>query len=352
MSRHMIDANKRLFAKLAGSLPSNNDVGPVPRYVATKGAEKQWLKEAVFSLSHELVLGDRQFFAFCKYRHERFVISVGDLIQDLPSELEECDANAGIVTAILAELDIPVVNAPEIADALRQYVFFPSTDVSVKYEAAEIRRYFEPFRLLRVLEKSANDDEYDARLSVLLAARVQQTHRLQYLPTTLELCDRIARDSTVLFPFHLLTRSLLERRWEYVFLAIYRCIEQLYPIKSAAAVRDRLNVTKTSAGEVAFVLEDVLSWRKKEDEALHDLFKSVNHSCLSDLRVALCLTAQSPQSIARAVYRLRNDCVHFRPYQAQTLPTKAIQWAQLVDALLQSAAEMYAEHSIHLRASG
>jgi hypothetical protein len=147
-------------------------------------------------------------------------------------------------------------------------------------------------------------------------------------------------------PFHLLLRALTETRDDAAFLALYRCIEQLFPIPSMAELSQELQLTKT-AFHVAAVIEKKLGWRRREDDAMAHLFSELDAGLVSRIQNVLGLVAPGDglaRVVSRRVYDLRNQCVHYRPVHADSSALQFDAWLNLAGLILEAVQSLYSKY--------
>src|SRR5690606_22332176 len=68
-------------------------------------------------------------------------------------------------------------------------------------------------------------------------------------------------------PFSLPLQGLLSYSWPSLFLDLYRCLEQLYTALKLKSLVGKIS-HNGSLADLAYLLEDELSWRPKEQDAL------------------------------------------------------------------------------------
>lgn len=121
-------------------------------------------------------------------------------------------------------------------------------------------------------------------------------------------------------PYKVLCRSIFDDDKSSFFLALYRCLEALYSYSSADRLAKALNIT-TPWEDVAAALEDSLGWHPREESSLMSI---VRYASSQDLRTIISrLGVKNPaedgdllaDQAAKAIYKLRNSIVHYRPAQ-------------------------------------
>jgi hypothetical protein len=147
-------------------------------------------------------------------------------------------------------------------------------------------------------------------------------------------------------PYRMLCRSIFDTDPAAMYLALYRCIGSLYAYTSAQKIITSLGIARDWP-DVAVVLEDQLGWYPKEESSLAELLSMAVPTDLEAIFRALGIqvsegTANLGASAARAIYKLRNDLVHFRPTHHR-VDFSELQWNQLCTALATLVFHIYAE---------
>jgi len=161
---------------------------------------------------------------------------------------------------------------------------------------------------------------------------------LEQLATTFEVGPEF-------LPYKNLLHGLLSFAWDNFFLEAYRCLEQLYAEPRVSALTSAW-ASSLSLKEVAALLEQHLSWRPKEDEALAGLISSCENSTLSRICGAFDVPFPGdPQSkpgdvAARRIYDLRNNIVHYRPIHA-SISKLDDEWNDILGAMLEAVGFVY-----------
>lgn len=145
-------------------------------------------------------------------------------------------------------------------------------------------------------------------------------------------------------PFNLPLQGILSYSWSAMFLDLYRCLEQLYTALKLKELVAKLPF-EGSLAELAYLLENELSWRPKEQDALASILattqeatrKNILSAFLPDITV---INEYPSTKCAAHVYKLRNSHVHFRPaMKAETLPSE--KWNEIVLAMCDAVDDVY-----------
>jgi hypothetical protein len=144
-------------------------------------------------------------------------------------------------------------------------------------------------------------------------------------------------------PFSLVLQGMLSFTWQSFFLEVYRCIENMYPYSRLQLLSSRWAPT-VPLRDVAIILEDVLSWRPREEEALTSILGRCNNSNIQQLNDAFGGTTvahgETAASAAKLVYKTRNELVHFRP-RAKTSSRSDAAWDNQVRCLIECLSDIY-----------
>lgn len=149
-------------------------------------------------------------------------------------------------------------------------------------------------------------------------------------------------------PFFVLLRGMMSESHQILFLDLYRCIEQLYSVPKVSALTKALSLPDPIR-EISRILEETISWRPKEDEALAALFLEVDKNTCDLIRICFgdCEKLDEPrrsaERAAKKVYKLRNASVHFRPAM-QGKDIFDVDWNTLIDAMLSVVTALYGAH--------
>jgi hypothetical protein len=345
----MIAANAALFARLAGAVGDlvATEVLQQKRAIQTSTSDKRWLQHLAIRASTHLHLSSSARFAIGEMEGQVYLIAIGVDIINLPAELEPIEINAGAFTAIVSELGVAIRQLPDLQERLREYVFYPVTGPHELISVDVVRPLFQSFNLFKIDAASALslDKELGLRAAIAALLGAPSSLAIAWPDTMVERLNYMIRDPAEKAPFHLLLRSITEFREDAAFLAIYRCIEQLFPIPAIADLSAALGLANPLL-EVAMAIEQHLGWRRREEDAISHLFAGLD-AALIDRFVpvvgALAGAENRHKPVAKRVYELRNQCVHYRPIHAVDTATFSA-WLALSDLMLEAVQQMYATH--------
>lgn len=348
----MTNANKTLFAKLAAAAGDilEPEIVNQKRCIETSALDKEWLKNAEFDTASKLSTGPGTLLIFAHFNGDTYLILVGIDASCTPGEMEGFPINAGLFTGLASILDIPFRSMANLPERLKEYVFYPvQSDGIEKIDYMIISQLLVPIHAYRIHKESGllSDDKNISRAAIAIALNSPSLVPIKWSPEARQRLQNMVYDPTSKVPFHVLARALTESREDNAFLAIYRCIEQLFPLPKMRELSDALEVTKPAI-HLASLIELHLGWRRKEDDAISQLFETISEDLCRRFahKLALDRNSYTPKSVSRSIYDLRNRCVHFRPLQANAPQDNWNSWLPVSELLLEAVEELYAHHAL------
>ncbi|MFZ3126807.1 MAG: hypothetical protein WA136_02220 [Rhodoferax sp.] len=346
----MVEVNIHLFERLRGRLPSEfqQSVGTVQRFVSTDASEKDWLKNVAFSTDPDLVFSAQQRVCIATYRGESFLVCVGFKPDFSSEEFIYQEVNAGLFCAAVVELELEPLIGEATGYELVDTIFYPvdfGQAQRIAYDWATVARFFPTFYLYRIPPGSPflAIEQLVTRVGLFSITKTFSLLPMSWSAEALEVIREICTNENEHFPLNLVLHAMLERKWEHAFLDVYRCIEFLFPFPKVNDLRRALGLD-TSTIDVSYQIESVLGWRQQEDVALNSLFVKLPDEQLNLLSVALGMkvdeieaTESLGKTVSKRIYKLRNDCVHYRPAQSKSQLKDEVNWTLLVPELLKAA---------------
>ena len=144
-------------------------------------------------------------------------------------------------------------------------------------------------------------------------------------------------------PMDLVELAYKSNQYKQVFLELYRCIEQLYPIPTLQNLLRADGISLTCPITTAELLETQLNWRPKESDAIEAIFKDLDEVIKTKFESAKSNTEYSGLGNATFVYRLRNANVHFRKKLGKG-SLDISKWEILIDAMLEATLHLYRKY--------
>ena len=350
MPRNMIESNSGLFARLAVAAGDSitAEVRNQRRAVRTNNIEKDWLQRMTLTTSPHLRLDATSRFAMARFVDDLYLVAIAVEIDEPPAELERIALNAGMFTAIVCDLDVPIVRSSDLPGRLLEYVFYPVEQGVELIDMEIVAPFFQRIELFRIEPGSAMaaDSELGIRAAIAAVLRAPSMRPLDWSSDALDRFGYMARDPIERAPFHLLLRALTESRDDAAFLALYRCIEQLFPIPAMGSLSTELGLSRPAL-EVAAAIERHLGWRRREDDAIAGLFADLDDALIDRMIVVVGAAAQDQnrfRAVSKRIYEVRNQCVHFRPVHATGEPSVVGDWPSLTELMLEAVQVLYARY--------
>lgn len=222
---------------------------------------------------------------------------------------------------------------------------FMGTEGYQGHDLEDIERLFPHILVYRV--KSGEPYLFNGEHRVLgaLIARSYADGPISISAETLENLWFTFEYGSKFIPYRNLVQGLMAISWESLFLEAYRCLEQLYAEPHVSALKNHWPST-LPLRDLAAMLEQHLSWRPKEDEALVKIIAM----CDSELMQRLCTafgvgalegnSAAQAKLVSRKIYALRNNVVHYRPIHEEIIKTNE-EWDAIVSALIDVINKVY-----------
>ena len=347
MSRNMIEANQYIFALLMNFVDQSDVENKPPngiRYIKTNKSEKQWLKNLNILKTQPILPNLRTATLYFKKKYYFVVVGWGKS-ESLDDILEPIPLNAGLVTALLFELKIPIrrdVTALELVD---QILFRYKEDGSEYkgHDWYEVSEVFEPILAYQFPDSSPFKGDELAQISGFYLSKNPQQLSLPFSTQTIRSFEKIYLEGPASIPTENLLFSLTSVRWKYSFLDVYRCVEHLFSVFMLDKLHQRLKMPIPLI-EFSVELEDHLGWRPKEDDTLKLLIEQSPEEAKQLLReVKLFLDSDAHGDLGIRFYKIRNAIVHYRP-ASERLNLNDENWDKLIRATLLIIEHWYTEY--------
>jgi hypothetical protein len=360
----MIEANKYIFEVLAAFVQKSEvavSVSNNKRCIETNTKDKEWLQELKI-INKKLILPNFQTASF-EYKSQKYFVAVGWQSKktiDSDEVLEFVELNAGIVTALLFELKIPLSNeanpyhiAENILydDPKNSIIKDDPKNSIIRYEDYSlISNVFEPFSVYRIPENSPFIEKNDLdliRISGFYALKNSQLIALNFSRETLDKFENVFFEGSESIPYENLLFSLVSVSWKYSFLDIYRCIERLFSIAFWADFHKNLKI-EDSLLKFSADVENHTQWKPKEIDAVNKLIKdSPEEACRLLREIKSFIDGTEEGDCGDLVYKIRNSIVHFRPAN-QSINLDDKNWDMLIRASLYIVEYWYKQYDEQL----
>lgn len=187
---------------------------------------------------------------------------------------------------------------------------------------------------------------YTMSIDRVLGAMVAATYTegpIAMAERTLEAVEDLFTAGPSYIPFEIVLQGLLSISWSGLYVELYRCVEQLYPVPRLAGLTQKWASTQ-SFNDLAELLRENLGWRPREDESLIKLILACPDQTAKDLVAAFEIKFDenvSPADVAgKHVYAMRNGLVHFRGNRTLE-PLNDERWNSLMVAMISLVRETY-----------
>ena len=347
MSRNMIKANEYIFGKLTNFIQESNTdfaISSRKHCVKTDENEKVWLQELKI-LDQQQILPNFKTVSF-QFNDDNFLVVIG-LKRHI--ENDECiqivELNAGIVTALLFELDIPVSSQASAFEIIDE-IFYESEDGLIKHNFELVASFFNPMIVYKVEVDSPFivESKIDiTRLSGYYIVKDNQSISLDFSRQTLRNFEKLFTEGSKNIPYENILFSLVSVYWKYSFLDIYRCIERLFCVAALDQLHQSLSIP-SSLLQFSIDIENHIGWRPKEIVALNKLVSSCPEEALVNLHeIKSKVDGSVGKEYGDIFYDIRNSIVHFRPAIKQ-LNLTDVDWDKLINSSLLLTIHLYQEY--------
>lgn len=264
--------------------------------------------------------------------------------EQLPFNLSEIEPTPGIFSCVVFTANLPALaTAAQARNILEQQ--YKGQEGYDGHGLNEILPLFPKMYFVKANENISNT--YLKNLERVAGAYIAagyDSHPLEVSDSLKSRLQSLFEAGAETIPFSLPLQGLLSYNWPSLFLDLYRCLEQLYTVLKLKSLVSKLPY-KGVLAELAYLLEDELSWRPKEQDALASILvhstEGTRSKILSAFKFDLSeLTEYSPSKCASNIYKLRNSHVHFRPaMKAEKISAK--QWDEIVIAMCDAVDDVY-----------
>ncbi|NDP38519.1 MAG: hypothetical protein GZ093_07175 [Rhodoferax sp.] len=348
--------NAQFFEKLRRLLPQDqqHEQPRLNRWLNTNEIEKNWLKDVKFETDEMFQFGDHYQLAIAVFANEHYIVCSGLKPELLESDFEYCEINTGLFCAAIVELNINPIISETTGLELAENIFIPIENISEKgmgYDLSIVTKYFPEISIYKIHSKSPFFSLAPAlqRVGLFVVTKCSVLQSLNWSQAGLEIARVVCTLEVDIFPYELVLRAITERKWDHAFLEIYRSIEFLYPFPKINELKNKLKLSLPSEA-ISEIVEDVLSWRPVEEAALQGLLKNLPLNLLNEFKLAFDseakITGFDNKKAASLIYKLRNDCVHFRPVQKSSSLRSNVNWEILLPTMLHATHFCYGNQLI------
>jgi hypothetical protein len=355
MSTNMKEANISIFKKLAdfATKHGNSIDDRNKRCIETNEIEKEWLKNIDVIEKYPILPSIQT--ALFKFENQKYFVTVGFQYQeksDVSNILEYVKINAGILTALLFKLEVPLVKSLNYLDITNE-IFYESSDELIKYQFNCVSKFFEPLCIYRINEDcpfTGGEDIDLIRLSGFYILKNRQLISLNFSSNTLDKFEKIFFEGSKVIPHENLLLSLVSSAWKYSFLDIYRCIERLFCISALEEFHNKFQIT-CSILQFSTDIEDHIGWRPKEEDSLDKIIKKSPQEITNLLQeIKAFIHGEAEGDRVNIIYKIRNSIVHFRgTNKAIYSSLNDLHWDKLINSSLLIVEYWYDKYDLQLR---
>lgn len=344
--RNMIEVNKEAFSLLIEQFVQREsrpvEIGK--RYIQSTDSEKEWIKTASNFDSLYITPDVRlvQFeFEEAKYFGVIGAILYADEFDD--SILREIDLNAGIITLLIS---LGYLKLDKKANFLEFYnsILFQHKDKNYKgHEYEDLLPFLEQIYLFNSPEFSVVKTSSISRIACYIFAKNPSQLILDFDNHVTNFISELSLVGSDNISYKILLGCLFSTTYKHSFLELYRLIERLFPINYLKEFHVKAD-SKLSFLDFSSELENITSWRPKEDDAIEKIFenaKTTTRKYFEDFHLSSAELKGFKDS--KYFYQLRNSIVHFRANHLELELTRE-QWNLLFIATLYLLDEQYSLH--------
>jgi len=378
MSRNMKEANKHIFSVLTKFVEKSDTSVELPegtRFIKTDEDEKEWLKKSLIDEKYSVLPALKV--SSLKFGGKKYFIVIGwESPGDSTEILTHIPLNAGLVTALIYKLNIPVRRGIDPLSIVNE-VLFEYKEGTEDYSGHGfdlIINFFEPFHVYEIKEDSPIEKSDMLRIAGHFICENKDRLFLPFSSETICKFEKLFMEGIPGIPYENLLLSLTSIHWKFSFLDIYRCIERLFPVVSLNALHQSIECP-VSLFHFSEEVEEKIRWRPKESEAINILLKEIPdevRELLQEVKTSLdgtpkgeigssfseqinkinkMLLKELPDEIRRFLeemktsldgtpkgeigsffYKIRNSIVHYRASTPIYAPGNEADWDKLIKA--------------------
>jgi len=342
----MIAENTKAFSNLIEelSLRSSFLVTAGGRYIKTNDIEKRWLKEA--KIIDEIQILPKVKSELIEFE-KGYYITVNGLLLDNNSidldVLEPLKSNAGLLTFLISESRITLEDSINELDFYDKILFQHKDSLYKGHDFEELNEYLQPSLLYKIPENSVFQKVSLKRILCYLLSLNKKQLILRFDNNVLSTISELSLVGSSNISFGLLMGCLLSTTYKHAFLEVYKLIERLFPISYLKDFHDVVS-TQLSFLEFTSQLENITSWRPREEDAIEKIFGSTKETT-KDYFLDFFKSAPELPSVVdhKYFYKIRNSIVHFRANHKEFILSD-LQWNLLILATLHLIDEQYSFH--------
>lgn len=341
-NRNRTQLNIDLFNKL---------IGKAEEAGVEIAAGGRWIRRLSSEDAELLTTGDSKIMALTRLSRtmvvlkeaRRYFLAIGfSSCEAYPAALKRIDATPALFTLAVTEWGLaPSASSAEIRDILQDQ--FSGIAGYNGHDLLDISGLFPEVFYFEITDGFAASDNI-SRLTGSFCLRTYGNGPLNFEDDTRDRIASLFESGNDYIPYDVILQGAMAFSWGSFYLELYRCLEQVYSAPRMKALSEEFSL-RDSLHDLAMSFERLLSWRPKEDESLLKVIryctKSSIDSALSSFNCDECEDFNTATDAAsRAIYKLRNALVHFRP-SAERINLDDKSWNAIVVAMSDLVAEVY-----------
>lgn len=374
MSRSLTNSNQYIIECLNNRIKlEDRSIEPldITRTIKLSKSDKRFIKNAKH-LSNKKLLSQDQSACF-SYEDEYYFIYVGteeNISNNSPNtedehfvRLPEDEITPGWTVLVIFELKVTI---KYFVTGLK--IYNDLGDIDDSYYNSEscktIRKYFEDFHVYKIKpesillerlipgpDKQLIPDLEISRVLLVYFLNYNSVNNLSFEPKTIDSFYRVAYEGDPSIPFENILDSYMSFSWKYSFLDIYRCLEGLFRIPQILKLYQNISVDLNFL-EFIDKIEESISWKPKEEDALKSLFAVINNKFIAypetyknfkSVQTRISPDYSDKTQDAVVIYSLRNKIVHFNS-RKRKVELKEPDWDKVISFCLLSTYLLYEEY--------
>lgn len=339
MSRSMILANASVFDRLADYCADRRVEISEPRgarWIHANPIADETLKR--LEVGEKMSFGRHRHLARLVDKEDEYIGLVGFSFEPDDRRYVELDDIQGFDVCLLSEIAVhPTASAVQVRNVVEA-----GLQGEPGYEGHDNEAVMGLFPSIHILQRTDSSDRA-AVWPLFFALCVDESLASgSWIDTTLaDSLHSLAELQVPSLPYQDLCRAVLDLDPRSLYMSLYRCIEATYAYETATSLGRSLAVTLPWY-EVAARLDSDMGWRPPE---LQSLNSALAHATDGDLEeICACLDADVGvdlrASAGRAIYRLRNRIVHYRP-TTEPLQLETIDWNRACNLLVTISVDVF-----------
>ena len=347
----MIDVNKNAFENLITQFVAENSeiIPEAIRYFKSNESEKEWIKKS--NVVDVLYLTPFQRIIQIEYLQNEYFAVIGSYINtssiDPAVSIEE-EINGGIAALLISLNHLRLYKKSNLLEFYNN-ILFQHLDNNYKgHNFKDLIPYIDTNQLFKIPDYSIISDNKIGRFACYIYSNSPAELVLDFDKIFLNTISEISLVGSEIISYKIILSCLFSTSYKHAFLELYRLLERLFPINYLKDFHLKSG-TKLSFLEFSAELENTISWRPKEEDAIEIIF---NNTQASTKTIFTDFLDSSPnlhgQKDSKYFYSLRNSIVHFRANHVDH-ELSNVQWNKLLIATIHLIDEQYSLHNSILK---